>query len=352
MTENKIQDIIKTTRISRNENVAEEQPILTISGATVMSSGNISAFIGKPKSKKTFGVELFMRVILTSKKNSNLINDNSFFSTRKRIIWFDTEQSRGLVKKIETRLIEVYNTFNIPIEVYSLRPLSVSERIDVITQILYTGNENHDIAIAVIDGIRDLVTDINDAKQATEILSLLMRITDNTKMHIATVLHVNKSDNNARGHLGTELVNKAETVMLVEKDSKTEHISYITPEHTRQGSFKPITFYIDENICPKAITQKEANIILAQNSPFADMTEIEHKKTIVRVYRDQEELLYSELLDRTSKVTKKGDALARQLKEIWISQDFITHNGQRGKAARYKINFQLNYVDEINTNYD
>ena len=32
------------------------------------------------------------------------------------------------------------------------------------------------------------------------------------------ILHQNKGDENARGHIGTELNNKAETVLLVEKD--------------------------------------------------------------------------------------------------------------------------------------
>ena len=45
-----------------------------------------------------------------------------------------------------------------------------------------------------------------------------MQWTDDRQIHIHTILHQNKGDENARGHIGTELNNKAETVLLVEKD--------------------------------------------------------------------------------------------------------------------------------------
>ena len=44
-----------------------------------------------------------------------------------------------------------------------------------------------------------------------------MQWTDDRQIHIHTILHQNKGDENARGHIGTELNNKAETVLLVEK---------------------------------------------------------------------------------------------------------------------------------------
>lgn len=45
-----------------------------------------------------------------------------------------------------------------------------------------------------------------------------MQWTDDRQIHIHTILHQNKNDENARGHIGTELNNKAETVMQVEVD--------------------------------------------------------------------------------------------------------------------------------------
>ena len=52
-----------------------------------------------------------------------------------------------------------------------------------------------------------------------------MQWTDDRQIHIHTILHQNKGDENARGHIGTELNNKAETVLLVEKDKNDCDIS-------------------------------------------------------------------------------------------------------------------------------
>lgn len=69
----------------------------------------------------------------------------------------------------------------------------------------------------IIDGIRDFVYDINSPSEATKIITMLMQWTDERQIHIHAILHQNKGDENTRGHIGTELNNKAETVLLVEK---------------------------------------------------------------------------------------------------------------------------------------
>ena len=65
--------------------------------------------------------------------------------------------------------------------------------------------------IVIIDGIKDLMTDINDAVQATLIMEKLMALAKAQNCCIVCVLHQNKSeqDRNMRGSIGTELTNKA-----------------------------------------------------------------------------------------------------------------------------------------------
>ncbi len=70
-----------------------------------------------------------------------------------------------------------------------------------------------DVGLLIIDGIRDLMYDINSPSESTDLINLLMRWSSGYNLHIHTVLHLNKGDDNARGHIGTELNNKAETVL-------------------------------------------------------------------------------------------------------------------------------------------
>lgn len=62
-----------------------------------------------------------------------------------------------------------------------------------------------------------MVCDINSPGESTRIISKLMQWTDEKQIHLHTILHQNKGDENARGHIGTELNNKAESVLLVEE---------------------------------------------------------------------------------------------------------------------------------------
>ena len=68
-----------------------------------------------------------------------------------------------------------------------------------------------DVGLLIIDGIRDLMYDINSPSESTDLINLLMRWSSGYNLHIHTVLHLNKGDDNTRGHIGTELNNKAET---------------------------------------------------------------------------------------------------------------------------------------------
>lgn len=71
---------------------------------------------------------------------------------------------------------------------------------------------------------------------------------------IHTILHQNKGDENARGHIGTELSNKAETILQVEKDKADSNISKaFKAVHIRAMDFKPFAFRINEQALPEIV---------------------------------------------------------------------------------------------------
>ncbi len=78
----------------------------------------------------------------------------------------------------------------------------------------------------------------------------MLRWTEEKNIHIATVLHQNKADFNARGHIGTSLVNKAETVISVTRDDKNRDISYVKPEFCKDRDFQMLAFTINDDGLP------------------------------------------------------------------------------------------------------
>jgi hypothetical protein len=215
--------------------------------ASIATLENFTLVIGKPKCGKTFLVSLLAASFLkqgllmgTLKCEEN--ND------KPKVLIFDTEQSEAKVQQVGNRicrLAELDNDGNVIM--YFLRSLSPKERLLFIEKVIYNTSN---FSLVIIDGIRDLVSDINSQSEATEIASKLLKWTAERNIHLLTVLHQNKADFNARGHLGTELVNKAETVMSITASSGDSNYSLVEPVHCREKPFTPFAFQIDDNGMP------------------------------------------------------------------------------------------------------
>ncbi len=102
-----------------------------------------------------------------------------------------------------------------------------------------------DVGLLVIDGIRDLMYDINSPSESTELINLLMRWSSGYNLHIHTVLHLNKGDDITRGHIGTELNNKAENRPAITKSTQDGNISEVKAMHIRDREFDPFAFRIN-----------------------------------------------------------------------------------------------------------
>ena len=205
--------------------------------ATLGTLGNFSLIIGKAKSRKSFFVNI---AVSTAISNDLILKRFRGDLPREQsdVLYFDTEQGKyhvQLALKRICRQVNIEEPSNL--HVYHLRSKTPMERLQIIESVIY---DNDKIGFVVIDGIKDLVTSINDEEQATMISSKLMKWSEERNIHIVTVLHQNKSDNNARGHIGTELINKAETVLSVTKAEADDTISIVEPQQCR--NIDPETF--------------------------------------------------------------------------------------------------------------
>jgi hypothetical protein len=102
----------------------------------------------------------------------------------------------------------------------------------------YVLNTIENVGLVIVDGITDLSSKgVNDEEEATEIASRLLKWTAEFNCHMICVLHENKNDRNAKGHLGSYLVQKAESVISVKRDEHNRDVTIISPEYTRNMEF-------------------------------------------------------------------------------------------------------------------
>ena len=240
----------QASRLSLSKSYEKAPEILKVHGSVIGTLGNFSASIGKAKRKKTFIVSGFVAAAL---KNGTVLRYVVELPEDKRkILYVDTEQSPYHCLKVMKRILRMAglpdDRDNEHLEFLALRKYTPEQRIRIVEQAIYN---TPDIALVIIDGIRDMVYDINSPGESTRIISKLMQWTDDRQIHIHTILHQNKGDENARGHIGTELNNKAETVLLVEKDKNNGDISNVSAMHIRAMDFEPFAFRINDNALPE-----------------------------------------------------------------------------------------------------
>ena len=117
-----------------------------------------------------------------------------------------------------------------------------------------------------------------------------------------------RSDENARGHIGTELNNKAETVLQVEKDKGNGDISHVSAIHIRAMDFEPFAFRINDKILPELIegykpeTKKPGRPEEEKFDPYRHITEQQHRIALEAAFGLKEEYGYKELEDALIKI--------------------------------------------------
>ena len=173
---------------------------------------------GKAKSGKTFLVSMLMtccvvRDVLSFHRQGDL---------PLRLLWYDTEQSDESTQDILRNRI-------MPMTGMACKQADVEKQIDVFNvrgvpwkdrrSLLVEAVEHYAPDLVIVDGIRDLVDDINDGVLAQEVMEELMHLADKSGCCIVCILHQNKGseDHNLRGWIGTELMHKAFETYACEK---------------------------------------------------------------------------------------------------------------------------------------
>lgn len=255
--------------------------------------GNFSASIGKPKGKKTFNVSALVAAALT---NSTVLRyGGNMPSSQNRILYFDTEQSTYHAHRVFKRIVRLSGLSNCEVKrrirFYALRRYSVEDRIAMIDHLI---KRTKRVGLVIIDGIRDLMLDINSPRESMQIVNYLMKWTEEYNLHIHTIIHQNKGDENARGHIGTEINNKSETVLKVEKDKRDESVSTVEAVYIRDITFPAFAFQINSQALPELLLNYEPAKESKGNEAwdqYFDITEDIHRRALSKAVPTPETLL-------------------------------------------------------------
>ena len=210
---------------------------------TLGTAGNISLVQGKAKSRKSYFVSALAAAAIRQGYNESLLKSGVVKGT---VLYFDTEQGDYHAQKVNQRVLHLAG---IPVEqgqeflkFFALRRADTNaDRLAIIEYVL---NKVEGVSLCIIDGIVDIASGVNEEPEAIALVARLMKISAEKNLHLITVLHENKHDKSAKGHLGSYLVQKSETVYGVSK-SEDGFTTYIEGLYTRNSNFPDLELSID-----------------------------------------------------------------------------------------------------------
>lgn len=256
-TDDQIGDILRKSQIDLTIPVAKPPVIIRIKTrlnqnyifSRVFTLGNFSAIIGKSKAKKTF---LASMLLASATKTGEV--EKVFFAevpeSKRGVVLFDTEQSRYDAYVSARRVWDIAGYSFDNFGAFDLREYSPLERCDIIEHYMKKAGEL--TSFVVIDGIADLAMAINDEIEASRVTSLLMKWTKLYNLHICVIIHQNKDNNYATGHLGSAIMKKAECILSVTKDPDDNTRSEVECNLIRGAmDFDKFSFKINEKGLPE-----------------------------------------------------------------------------------------------------
>ena len=241
---------VKPYVVDMEKELPEVKPLISINNSCVCSVGNLSAICGEAKSKKTFLASALvasaMAVPFKRINNFKNVDNNADIN----VLWVDTEQGERHVRKVVERITRMTGAAlggakcEPRLTTLALRELSPSKR----KGMLYTAMRLLHYDIVVIDGIADLQRNTNDLEESDALVTELMALSTRDNTHILCILHTNPGSDKARGHLGSSLQRKAETVIFVHRAGD---VSIVEPQFCRNEPFERFAFRVNEEGIPE-----------------------------------------------------------------------------------------------------
>ena len=225
--------------------------LMTVCGVGMAFEEGVTTISGRKKAAKSLTASIICGSFLCG--GDIVMNVRVDRSRVDRLVLFDTEQPtfrlhRQVVRSFNLAGVECVRRNDF--KVIPLRPFAPAERLKKVIAVIKTYRPN----IAIIDGVTDLVKNVNDPEESEAVVSRLLALTTECKGALIGVIHANTNDitNKQRGHIGSSLERKQEACIFLEKDDDTG-IFRVSAKDTRDKPFAPFHFIRDDNGDPQPV---------------------------------------------------------------------------------------------------
>ena len=209
--------------------------------------GNISLIKGEEKTRKSFLKSLLLSCAIGGNANNYCQNIVGHDLSDKYVFDIDTEQGDYDVWLAASRIPKMVGTYPENYMPIALRGKNPNEICGYLEWLFMESEYRNKLGIVSIDGFVDCMNDFNSQTESKEFITKLMDWSKVSMSHITGILHVNPGSEKARGHAGTIIQQKCETVVLIKDGGE---YSEVICKVGRGKKFKSFAIKIDNDWLP------------------------------------------------------------------------------------------------------
>lgn len=320
--------------ITDSTSIPDPVPIIRIGGEVISTQGNITTISGASKSGKSAFTSVLIAGAIAPNDYDGIPDVKVMPNTEfKAIIHFDTEQARSKHKhnlctildraRLDTRPDYLYS--------YNIRQLPLNEYQRATSEIIEAASIIHGgVFEIIVDGGADYVQDVNDAESSNAIVAFFEKLAIKYDCPVIVIIHTNPGSDKERGHLGSQLQRKSESVLTVETDND---ISTLKPKLLRnagKGNIPLIQFRYN----PEKHYHEYCGIMTGEQAN-RDASRIEAIKEIAeQVFSGQKSYGYNDAIEKIMKAANKQERTAKDWFKEMKAHLFIT----KGEDGNYRQN--------------
>jgi hypothetical protein len=320
----KLKIVLQTTaklKAIKEKDIDFASPILTRLQTPVFFPHTINVIQGQAGSHKSRLAEAICSAFLKKPQCDNDLLGFTRASEREHtVVYVDTE--RNLTEQLPFALQSIqikagYHKADHPenFQYMSLLQIPRKERFTVLDEYLkYIKKTIKTPLFIVLDVSTDCIEDFNKTDRSMELIDLMNIAINEHDVVFLCLIHENPSSEKARGHFGTELMNKSSTTLQVrfEKDANQNDTEIIRVKTLKsRTTAKPAPFYMK-------FSQESKGLILIDESEIRDLHQSRKKKATASDVADFLEEVFSaeESISRPKlieKICKKFNASERTI---------------------------------------
>ncbi|EIP99367.1 VirE N-terminal domain protein [Opitutaceae bacterium TAV1] len=202
------------------------RPVFRLGETIICTPGNLTTILAQAKVGKSAFMQAAMAAAMTLSDHIDALGITGRNEHGKAFIYLDTEQAPYDFWHGVDRARRRADMQDVPAWVYAhgIAGFTTADaRRAVAVKMEDASLECEGIHAVIIDGVADLVNDVNDPEECGQVVAELHRLAIHHDCPIICVIHRNegeKADSTARGHLGKNFIRKAQTNLLMEKEDE------------------------------------------------------------------------------------------------------------------------------------